>query len=544
LCPDCRHNQECVYQEQYRKAIDAQHAIATQARGMVSMEVLSRDRSLIMLHENPMAMLRPTFVTLKPLKLVEIVAEQAETYAEKPYERYFYRYLASVAGMLHGWHHGVNETTEVPLPKPAKFVPFNAERLLNDAIIELGVAPPAQAMQLVLAAVRGELSLIAVAVDEKPSKSKASTDEGDREGNQEEGEGEGESEPQDKDKGSGKKGTRIHMKLERRLVGVCQTDLPHDRVVWINDATLSQSELEMVLGCPVANKTPRGMLLRHHPVLQIVPIGNDVTKGRKIKGVADQLRGIIHDLPYQKVGVLTHIEFAGDIKELLGEPYAGRVAMVDYFGSGLSRGSNQWHRKCDALIVLGTPRVGADAVREHLIRLGKMKAACLKREGMGWEWDEWYGSSESGQKVTVRTQHYSNRDWHLAYCSLVRSELVQAVGRGRGVLPEGIPVYVVTTENLAPPNYDAEATSEPDDAKGPSDIPIAENPFAPLDEKEVKILAALRNERGGRVVRKTSEIARLIGCNRRWMTEQLRLLEIEGRIRRIGNKGGWYEVAK
>ena len=50
----------------------------------------------------------------------------------------------------------------------------------------------------------------------------------------------------------------------------------------------------------------------------------------------------------------------------------------------------------------------------------------------GWDKDWWSGVTESGQRVTVRTSHYANHDWHRAYLNIVRGSLVQAVGRGRG----------------------------------------------------------------------------------------------------------------
>ena len=59
--------------------------------------------------------------------------------------------------------------------------------------------------------------------------------------------------------------------------------------------------------------------------------------------------------------------------------------------------------------------------------------------------------TESGRRVTGCTPHHRDHGWRAAYCSLLRGELVQAIGRGRDFLPEGIPVSVVRTEDLASP---------------------------------------------------------------------------------------------
>src|SRR5437764_601557 len=78
-----------------------------------------------------------------------------------------------------------------------------------------------------------------------------------------------------------------------------------------------------------------------HPVLQVIP-GHDVTIGREPGPVADILRGLLHDLPHRRVGLLTHQKLARALPGLVGDPYRGRLTMVEYFGSGLSRGSNKW----------------------------------------------------------------------------------------------------------------------------------------------------------------------------------------------------------
>src|SRR5438876_907701 len=82
-------------------------------------------------------------------------------------------------------------------------------------------------------------------------------------------------------------------------------------------------------------------------------------------------------------------------------------------------------------------------------------------------------------------------------CSRTRSELVQAVGRGRGILPSVIPVYLVTTENPAPPDAD----------DGRNGYLFAEGAFAPLTEVQARVLGRLPRG-GGRIVGKVPDIAK------------------------------------
>jgi len=490
LCPDCPHRNGCLYHQQYEAAAATHHAVATHARGAMSLAELGRHRTILSLHEAPLDALRPSFVTDRSLLAVEFVARQAEHVARDAKDRGFYRHLAKVAKELDAWLNSGDGPAEVPLTTPARHEPSGLHRDLNEACLGLGTAPPPEAMRIALAATLGKLSFLAVAVDERPT-------------------------------------AGGEVKLVRRLVGVAPTDLPDDAAVWLSDATAARSELETATGGPVRDMTPRGRLLACYPTLQIIP-ARDVTKRRKPETVLPLLRGLLNDLPHRRVGLLTHKELAEPVLE---QPYQSRLARVAYFGSGMSRGSNAWIGEggCDALIVLGTPRVGSEAVRLHLLRLGNRRAALLNREEAGWGRDYWSGVTESGKRVSVKTWHYADHDWHAAYCSLVCGELVQAVGRGRGILREGIPVYLVSTENLAPL----------DDDDGRNGYPIADRPFSPLTDVQARVLGTLRRDDGRWFLRKSSEIAEVVGFSRQRVHEVLTELEAAGRVRRIGTCSGW-----
>jgi hypothetical protein len=183
--------------------------------------------------------------------------------------------------------------------------------------------------------------------------------------------------------------------------------------------------------------------------------------------------------------------------------------------------------------VFGTLRPGWGAVRQHLLRLGKFRAALLrpevvegKRVYAGWGWDWWSGVTESGQRTTVRTWHYADPDAHHAYCSIAWAEMWQAVGRARAILPDGIPVYVYSTENLAPPS---------DGCDGYHGLPLLDAArFAPLTDGERRVLVAL-----GTVRRTPTELAAALGISRKTVHKHLAALKAAGRARPVGGKWGY-----
>ena len=56
--------------------------------------------------------------------------------------------------------------------------------------------------------------------------------------------------------------------------------------------------------------------------------------------------------------------------------------------------------------------------------------------------------------MTVDAAGYRHPEWHRAYCLIVRAMLLQAIGRARASLPEGIPVVAVTVERTGLPVAD------------------------------------------------------------------------------------------
>ena len=107
---------------------------------------------------------------------------------------------------------------------------------------------------------------------------------------------------------------------------------------------------------------------------------------------------------------------------------------------------------------------------------------------------------------------------------MVVAELKQAVGRARPILDSGIPVYLVTTEELG-------------------EVITGDTEFLPLTEPQTRILATFGNRHGAR--KTTSEIATKVETfQKRAISEKqvrvtLSQLEKAGRVQRIGKRGGW-----
>jgi hypothetical protein len=503
LCDEpCPYRDSCGYRARMAEAMGAPNAVATHARGAISLPLIAGGRDVFLIHENPQPLLCPTHIAAHSLKLVGTIAnEAADLLRRHPQDKdvRFYRYLARLAQAFDNELHHAYEPVEVAVPEPARYVPEDVYPHLNNAVIRLGIGAidrdlQADAMLLVLGVALGEIRDVYVGMEERPRK-------------------DGE------------------VEIRRYVIGYSKTVLPED-------ATAPPADLQkMIPDRRIEDLTPTGTLPLKHPCLQVIP-DLDVTKGRTPEGVLPILRGLLYDLPqYQRIGLLTHQELAKALPAMLSERDRSRLEKVSYFGGADSRGVNSWYRDCDCLIVLGTPRVPRQAIQAHLLRLGNPQAACLKEAETGWQADWWSAVTASGKRRTVRTPHFTNRAWHAAYCSLVRGELRQCLGRGRSILPDGIPVYVVSTENLA--------LDPDDDIDGVNGLLVADFPTgAPLTDPQARVLDFLYPTLpcGMRVrrVRKSSAIAAAIECNRARAHKILVELETAGRVTRKGKCGGWY----
>ena len=231
---------------------------------------------------------------------------------------------------------------------------------------------------------------------------------------------------------------------------------------------------------------------------------------------------------YHRVGLITHSTLTACVKRL-EQPFGNRIVRTTYFGSGSERASNEWYKLCDLVIVAGTPRVDASAIRARLCQLGDFDAA-----GLDGEWGElqWRGLTASGQTRVVRGRGYRNPAWQRAHRSLVRSAIVQAVGRGRGVLDDGCDAIVVSSEACG--------------------LLLAERPLIPeLTTKhsqaarlvaELSAMDACKN--ASRHPVSTAKVAHSLGVQNRQTQNILNDLEGLGLVRRIGERGGWLPVGE
>tara|TARA_E500000331_G_scaffold278840_1_gene271790 strand:- start:1194 stop:1955 length:762 start_codon:yes stop_codon:yes gene_type:complete len=101
------------------------------------------------------------------------------------------------------------------------------------------------------------------------------------------------------------------------------------------------------------------------------------------------------------------------------------------------------------MLLLGTYRPNQTADKAKLIQLGKITAAADSNQG-GWGMRRWEGRTASGTTIQVDGLGYADPDWRTAREYLCRSAMLQAIGRGRGILADGIPVWIFSTEPLGP----------------------------------------------------------------------------------------------
>jgi hypothetical protein len=313
-------------------------------------------------------------------------------------------------------------------------------------------------------------------------------------------------------------------------MGVWRNDPPKNAAVWFSDATASEERLQNLLGHEVHNKTPNGHLKLLKKATQIP---RDITRATTGPVVQKLVRGVLADYPqYRSVGVICHSKHEKAI-ENLGHPFESRIVKVAYFGSGDERSSNDWHRNCDFIIVAGTPRLRPEAILEYLIQVGEFTTA--GRDGQ-WGDYHWSGQTVSGQSKVVTGLGYSDPDWQEAHRELVRAGIVQAIGRGRGILKDGCDVLVLSTEECGlqlADDSDVEPINE-----------TALRVYHALEElsEENPIESIIGNPSDNRGV-STEDIASRSDIVPRTAREYLERLERGRLVVRCGDRKGWLLAA-
>ena len=435
LCPDCPFYKSCEYQKRRDLARNAPHVVATHARAAHSNFAVVRDKPIVFIHEDCRDLLRPSMrisanrtpgtPSLRDLEQILEIAreavELAETWGDKAKEAIAILLHKSVKELIAYLTDSafLNEARQSRTGGRTKSLPVHPrhnrlegiDQLVYRAIRSLGLNPNGEALRLCLAYALGELESLTLATNDTFGK-------GGR--------------------------TQFH----QSLIGVRRITLPEDTTVWFEDPTGDHDLLSTLIERPVVDHTPLGRLEFKVPPLQFAA-GQGI--GRDVANCANTVRGLVRGLlvrnpAAKKVGIITHRVHLPALETL--EPlWKSRLIKLDYFRSGNDRASNRW-LECDLVLIVGTPRVPASAVREALIQAGDAEAA---GEDGKWRSHIWQGYAPDGEKVEICGLGYVNPSWERMHRLLVQSSLLQAVGRGRGVIETGIPVVVVSNEQLGIP---------------------------------------------------------------------------------------------
>jgi len=412
VCPSCPFRGECDYHFSMGEVDSSPNRIGTQKRAELSLKRMADGRPFISIHEEPTGLLRPIAETSSGLDKVAACAQDAKDRARELGNMdlyHFYWNMETVALWLLKKLEEAENTTPLDLPEMISPPPLVDAKLFS-SMQSLQIFPSAEPMRIVKAVVAGEVE-VTVRVDRILA-------------------------------------TGGKVTVKKSIIAVWQTKLPENATIWLSDATADPKELELLIGRTVEDKTPGGRLEQQHEVLQIP---TDVKQSTAPGVIVKLIRTLLLAFPdEQRIGIITHRKHVTTIKgtangPALDESLRSRISKIEYFHDGDGRGSNKWIDECDRLIVLGTPRVPPTAVKLRLIQTGRIAEAATDGE---WREDYWSGVTVTGKRRTVRTSAYRNHDWHQAHRSLVHSELIQSIGRGRGICPNGIPVIVISNENL------------------------------------------------------------------------------------------------
>ena len=520
VCPGCEHRKKCQesgYLGQLRIVKEADVAICTHKRAeYAGLGEMVSSRQFLAIHENFIDVLRPKMsITVPDLIQATYVLgqvlndprfldrfgdalrvddngnlyedEELAIRRDRQYE--FCRLLADMFDQLLAALHSAEKTIEWR-PESVLKRPQGIERMLFFATRTTGASFKRPAWRFILSATSGELCSAAIIVEQKSKK-----------------------------RGKGV----VHAK--KSAIGVRNNVHPPTVTNWFNDATSTVDRLEMILGDGLLqDETPQGYLPLKKKAVQIL---RDVTRRTSPKTVANVICGVMADRPqFHRIGIICHNPHMSALKTL-GSEFESRIAKSTYFGSGEDRSSNEWHQQCDLLIIVGTPRVPPRAVAEYLVQVDEVGAACRQPQ---WGVVYWRGETESGEPVKVKSSGYRDEAWRRAHRDLVRARIVQAVGRGRGILKTGCEVIVLSNEECG--------------------LVISDVGMEALNGGSAKVLEALRQLTAenaniyylGKTAVSTRKIAQTISIKPRRVRELLSSLERRGLVRRVGERSGWLPV--
>lgn len=521
VCPTCQMKTSCQrigYLQQIQMANQADVLICTHKRTEhTGLRELSEGRDYVSIHENPVSLLRPSVeATLGDLNQVQVVLnrllndphfldwfgeclrrddegifyEDQELAIRRERQLEFIRLLSEMIDQLVSAIYFTQGTMSWNSQIRRKS-PEGIERTLFFATRVAAVAFAGQPWRFVLLAVAGELNSAAIIVTKQFRK------------------------------GMGQNNYQV----QKHVVGFRSNSPNLKSVTWFNDATTTADSLERVLGHPVQDRTPDGRIELQRKAVQLL---RDITRRTSPSTFQSILRGVLSDRPqFQRIGVICHSIHLPAIKSLEPE-FSKRITKVAYFGSGEDRSSNDWYEQCDLLIVAGTPRLPPSAIATYLVQVRNDAAACVEPP---WKAIHWVGRTESGETVHVHTKGYQDETWRRAHRELVRAALVQAIGRGCGILEVGCEVIVLSNEECG--------------------LVISDSTLESLNASAVKVLSVLdrltmENPNRyilGKTIVSTSEIASQTDLSLVRVRELLRHLERRGRVTKVGERGGWHLVS-
>lgn len=411
VCPGCQFKDGCTYRAEVKQAESSPHRVGTHERLRRSGRAADGVK-VVVIDECPETVLYPTLtVKVGLLTQVETLARAIRDhwYSTATHDqKSFAGALLDVVAAIHDTCRKVTDAgaVQVDLTVPHQ-VPEQWQRLLYQSIREVGVVDglDADALTLVTKAAAGELDSVEIVTDRT-----------------------------------------MTGRLHHFVVGSWRTAMPADAAVVMLDATGDAADIAAVAGESVNDCTPAGHIPVSRPVVQITDDISRATSPATVAGCIDAFLAAHPEV--QRLGIIghkPHVEALTDPDAvLLDQAARDRVSKWCWFGQGPDRASNDWHRDCDHLLVLGTPRANPGDYRRWLVRHG-LHAAAARPDG-DWGPRRWQGETVDGQTVIVDGMGYGDSDWHRAYTAVCRSTLHQSVGRGRAILPHGIPVTVLTAE--------------------------------------------------------------------------------------------------
>ena len=447
VCPGCPFAANCKtngYVALVALADKAAHKVCTHERLARSHKRLLNGAEYLTIEEDPAPLLAPTVhANRRQLEAVASMAEDVagveqaldgesgEAFLSQNESAAFFDELQRAAESISDALTRARKTLPpgmhpLPLPRVAATQPRNPEGLIHRAIENLGVEVDRDALRLAVRAITGGLDSLWVQVED-----------GDKR----------------------KKKDDYTPPRSAVAVGCWRTALPFDSLpVVVCDATTTHEQLERLSGVEVQDITPTGEPVRVHPATQYV---QDVTRATSPAVVASIIVGVCNAHPeLERVAVLLlkpHWEaiFGSEaVEDLLPPDVRRRIVWDTFYGSGADRGSNIVHNVAQMLIVIGTVRPRPADVRRRLIQWGLPVAAGLAAPQWGT-----VSRSEVGKKMPPggaerldwSGRGYAEHDWQMAAESITLAATRQAVGRARGICADGIPVVVVSTEQLGLP---------------------------------------------------------------------------------------------